>query len=410
MSVASKEGAPGALQGVRIVDFSHALAGPYATMVLSDLGAEVLKVEHPGGGDRSRRFTDGQEDFSPYFGSVNRNKQSIVLDLKNPRGKEIALDLIDKADVMVQNMGPAVAERLGLSYADVAPRNPRLIYAVVTGFGLDGPWVNVKGVDPVIQALSGAMSITGEPSAPPVRIGYSTVDVAGGMWLAMGVLAALNERHASGKGQLLDVSLLEAQMAWMENAIVRHLDSGIVPQRMGSAHTYERLTRAYGTQDGWMVVGLTSRNWKQACAIWGREDWISDPRLQSDLPAQADWLVPEIQKILQQHPTQYWVDRLEPGISCTPIHTVAEAVTLPPIRERGFIAQTVDANGRALRVAGSPLRLSRTPGRVRAAAPLLGQHTHTALQSWLDISDDQFAQYEREGVFRQVERTLRGFW
>lgn len=400
------------LPGLRILDFSHALAGPYATMVLSDLGAEVLKVEHPGGGDRTRRFTDGEENFSPYFGSVNRNKKSIVLDLKTPAGLELALRLATKADVLVHNMGPGVADRLGLGYQQLCEQNQRLIYAVVTGFGLDGSWALRRGVDPVIQALSGAMSFTGEPNGAPVRIGYSSVDVAGGMWLAMGVLAAVIERNQSGKGQLLDISLLEAQMAWMENAMVRYLDSGAIPQRMGSAHTYERLTRAYETRNGWMVVGVTARNWKKICAVWGRQDWADDARFADDaLIANAESIAPEIHKILRQQDTEYWLEILEAaGITCTPVNSIKEAVELPPLHERGFIAETTDANGRKLRIAGSPLHLSRTPGRVRGAAPLLGQHGREALESWLELGDAEYRSYEEQGVFTPTDRSLRGFW
>jgi len=401
----------GALSGMKVLDFSHALAGPYASMILSDLGAEVVKIEHPGGGDRTRRFTDGEENFSPYFGSVNRNKKSVVIDLKNPQGLELALRLAEKADILVHNMGPGVADRIGLGYPQVSKLNPTLIYALVTGFGIDGSWSGRTGIDPVIQALSGTMSFTGEPDGEPVRIGYSTVDVAGGMWLAMGILAALVERSTSGKGQLLDISLLEAQMAWMENAMVRCLDSGVAPKPMGSSHTYEKLTRAYQTADGWIVAGLTSRNWKGACRIWGRTDWIDDPALQTNLVAHEKRLVPEIRKILREHPTQHWIDSLEPlGIHCTPVNTMKEAIELTPLKERGFICETVNTEGRKLKVAGSPIRLSRTPGKVYSAAPLLGEHGREALGSWLGMGDADYQAYEAAGVFQQTERSLRGFW
>lgn len=401
----------GALSGVRVLDFSHALAGPYATMVLADLGAEVLKVEHPAGGDRTRRFTDGDENFSPYFGSINRNKKSILLDVKQPGGRDLALRLAAQADVVVHNMGPGVAERLGLSYEQLSEGNPRLIYAIVTGFGREGSWANKTGVDPVIQALSGAMSFTGEPDGAPVRIGFSTVDVAGGMWLAMGVLAALNERHASGKGQLLDVSLLEAQMAWMENAMVRFMDTGVAPRPLGSTHTYEKLTRAYQTRNGWIVAGLTARNWKDACLLWGRNDWAQDEELDRNLMAHDKELVPQIQAILREQDTEYWIEKLESiRVSCTPVNTMKEAVELPPLKERGFICETTDRNGRKLRIAGSPLHMSRTPGTVRAAAPVLGEHAREALGSWLGMGDEEFARYEAEGIFNESDRTLRSFW
>lgn len=410
---AGKAVTPGALNGVRILDFTHALAGPYATMILSDLGADVLKVENPGGGDRTRRFTTKHDevDFSPYFGSVNRGKQSILLDLKNPAGRALAHRLAMEADVVVQNMGPGVAERLGLGYEELSAMNARLIYAMVTGYGREGSWVNKRGVDPAIQALSGSMSITGEQGRPPVRVGYSIVDLAGGVYLAMGILAALQERERSGKGQLLDISLLEAQMALMENAFVRYLDSGEIPERMGSSHTYEVLTRAYPTKDGWMVAGITARNWPIACKLWGREEWARGIDMETCSLGEKTALIPQIEAVLKGKTTVEWVDSLDPaGVPCIPVNNIAEAAELPPVKERNFIQETVDANGRRLRIVGSPIRLSRTPGMVRSAAPLLGQHTRAALSEWLNMNEDEYASLEKQGIFRQVPRQLKGFW
>jgi len=408
---ATPDGPAGALGGVKVLDFSHALAGPYCTMILADLGADVLKVEHPGGGDRTRRFTDGDEDFSAYFGSVNRGKKSVVIDLKNPSGLELAKRLAAEADVLVHNLGPGVFERLGMDYETLAATNPRLIFAQVTGFGADGPWADRTGVDPVIQALSGSMSITGEPDGGPVRVGYSIVDLSGGVWMAMDVLAALNERHVSGKGQFLDVSLLEGMMTLMENAVVRYTYNGIIPERQGSSHPYTKLTAAYETADGWMVFSISARNWKKCCEIWGRDDWLNDPVLHEKPEDNADILRPEVRKILKEHTRAYWQEHMGgAGILCTPINTVAEAVTLEPLIERGYMTTTTDANGADLTVAGSPLRMSRTPGRVRAAAPILGEHNRSQLKSWLGMDDAEFARYEAEGVFEQKPRETRGFW
>lgn len=411
MNRASRDGPPGALDGVKVLDFSHALAGPYCTMILADLGADVLKVEHPGGGDRTRRFTDGDEEFSAYFGSVNRGKQSIVIDLKNPAGRELATRLAAEADVLVENFGPGVAERLGLDYDTLSGLNPRLIFACVTGFGADGPWAQRTGVDPVIQALSGSMSITGEPDGSPVRVGYSIVDLSGGVWLAMDILAALNERHTSGRGQFLDVSLLEGMMTLMENAIVRYTYNGIIPERQGSSHPYTKLTAAYETADGWMVISISARNWKKCCEVWGRDDWLNHPVLHEKPEDHAEILRPEVQRMIREHPRAYWQEHLGgAGVLCTPINTVAEAVTLPPVVERGFLTTTTDANGKELTIAGSPLRMSRTPGRVRAAAPVLGEHSRSALASWLKMDDAEYARYETERVFEQQPRETRGFW
>jgi len=406
-----KQGPPGALSGIRVLDFSHALAGPYSTMILADMGADILKVEHPGGGDRTRRYTDGDENFSPYFSSVNRGKHSLVMDIKQPAGRELAHRLVQQADVVVQNMGPGVAERVGLGYDELSALNPRLIYAVVTGFGLDGPWSDRVGVDPLIQALSGSMSIVGEPGGSPLRVGYSIVDLVGGLYLAIGMLGAINERHSSGKGQLLDISLMEAQMSLMENAVVRYLATGKVPQPVGSAHPYQTLTRAYEAKDGWVMATLSVRNFRAACEVWGHKEWLADAELQARPEKRTAELVPELKKIFKTQTRQYWLDTLVPaGVKCMPVNTIAEALETPPIVERGFIQETQDANGRKLRIAGSPLRLSRTPGRVRKAAPVLGEHNRSSLREWLGMGDEEYARYEAQGVFQQVDPKIRGFW
>ena len=400
---------PGPLSGVRVLDMTHVLAGPYCTMVLADFGADVVKVENPQGGDLTRGLED-QHGFSSYFGSVNRNKRSVVLDLKSRGGREVMHRLMSKADVFVQNMGPGVAEKLELGPQEMLRRHPSLIYAVVTGYGLDGPWTHKKGVDPAVQALSGAMSLTGDPEGQPMRVGFSIADLSGGVFLAIGVLAAMAERSRSGKGQIVDVSLIESQMALLENAIVRGLDTGVAPLRVGGAHALEPLTRTYRTNDGALVVGLSSRNWAAVCALWERPDWASDPLLQPPQEHAVE-LVPRIQEIFARQPNGYWIPRLTAlNVLCTPILDVREAVELPPIKERGFIRETIDSNGRRLRVAGSPVRLSRTPASVRSAAPLLGEHSWNALSNWLGMSDEEYARLAADGVFNTLPRHSPGFW
>ena len=400
---------PGALAGLRVLDLTHLLAGPYCTMILGDLGAEVVKLESPHGGDITRSITD-TNGASAYFGSVNRNKQSVVLDLKNPAGLDLLYRLADKADVFVHNLGPGVADRLGIGPAAMTERFPRLIYAVVTGFGLDGPWADRKGVDPSIQALSGAMDITGYPDAAPARVGFSIADLSGGVFLVMGVLAALVERAKSGKGQVLDVSLLEAQMSLLENAIVRSLNGDRVPTRLGTTHPFETLTRTYETSDGLMIVGLSARNWKAACKLMGHPEWSDDPRLNPP-HAHLPELLPMIEASLRARPRAYWQAQFNAlNVQCTPVLNTREAAELPPIKERQFIQQTTNSQGLSLRVAGSPLRLSRTPPRIISAAPLLGEHTHDVMKRWLDIGKDEYHDLDKQGVFTPSERKVAAFW
>jgi crotonobetainyl-CoA:carnitine CoA-transferase CaiB-like acyl-CoA transferase len=385
-----------ALDGIRVLDFTHVLAGPFCTMILADLGAEVLKVEHPAGGDLGRRA--GGDQFGTYFGSLNRGKLGAVLDLKQPEGLELAVRLAEKADVLVQNYGPGSFEAMGLGYEALSRRNPGLIYASVTGFGHDGPWADRPGVDPLIQAISGLMSITGEPDGPPVRVGYSATDIAGGVWLAIGVLAALNERNRSGKGQFLDVSLLEAQMSFLENAIARSLNGGEAPARLGSRRHEFHVTQSYETSDGWFITEFEDRNWQAACGVLGHPEWPEDPKLAS--PERNPAANEAIRAVLLKDTTANWMSRLSAvGLACRPIKTVAEGIELPPIQERGFINETVDASGRLLRIVGSPLRLSRTPGRVRGPAPLLGEHTRHALQTWIGLSEEEIDAYADKGIF-----------
>jgi CoA:oxalate CoA-transferase len=390
----------GALAGVRVLDCTHALAGPYAGMLLADLGADVVKVEQPDGGDRSRRngpFVDG---MSAKFGSVNRGKRSIVLDLKHPAGKDLALRLVDAADVLVQNFAPGVMDRLGLGYAALSERNPRLVYASCTGFGETGSYAKRLGVDPIIQAMSGAMSITGEPDGPPVRVGYSMCDLGGGMFLAMGVLGALYERERSGLGQFLDISLLECHLALLENAIVRHTVAGEVPSRLGSRHPYgDPLNHAYMTRDGAMIAGFSALDWTHICEALGHPEWLTDPVL-GQPEANRAAVEAALKELLRSDDTRAWVARLEQaGVMCVPINSIAEALQETPVVEREFIQDTLDSQGRHMPMVASPLRLSRTPPRRGEGPPALGEHSQAILAEWLGLESGAFDDLEADGIF-----------
>jgi crotonobetainyl-CoA:carnitine CoA-transferase CaiB-like acyl-CoA transferase len=396
----------GALTGVRVLDLSHQLAGPYSTMILADLGADVVKVEQPGGGDYSRRgagYGRQVDGVRGYFASINRGKRSIVLDLKNPAGKQTALELADQADVFVENMSAGAIERLGMSYPTISARNPRIVYASCSAFGQMGQYAGRKGIDPIIQAISGAMSINGDPGGPPVRVGFSISDIGAGMWMAMGILSALVERERSGAGQYLDISMLDCQLALLENAIMRYLWDGEVPQRLGNRHPIVPAAGGFKTSDSYIVIGaLTERNWDRMCEGLGVPEWLTDPRFQSaDVRFKNRRLLEEeLAKLLVTHETQYWLDRLEPlGALVARVNSIPEALQDPAVRDRGIIQEVVQNQGTPMPLVGSPLRLSRTPSRIRSGAPSLGQHAGEVLREWLDTDADTYGRLEREGAF-----------
>jgi CoA:oxalate CoA-transferase len=398
-----------ALAGVKVLDLTHALAGPFCTMMLADLGADVVKIEHPDGGDRTRR--EGLiGDFSTYFGSINRGKRGIVLDLKSPAGVDVAKRLADQADVVVFNFAPGVVERMGLSFAELEARNPRLIYAICSGFGQTGPWAERPGVDPMIQALSGIMSVTGEPAGPPVRVGYSIGDLAGGMFLTVGILSALYERERSGRGQLVDIGLLDCQLALMENHLVTYMATGKLPKRTGSRHPRALLTRIYPTCDGDIMVGFSKRNWQTACrVVLGQPQWADFAT--TDTPGWEVEVEPLLVEIMRGQPTQYWIEKLETsGILFASVNTAAEVVAQAQIKARDMIQETVNSAGRRLKVIGSPIKMSRTPAKIQSAAPLLGEHTREVLSDWLGVEGQEQRELHDKGAFRASSGKRQWIW
>jgi CoA:oxalate CoA-transferase len=294
-------------------------------MVLADQGAEVIKVERPGIGDGARGtgpFVDGE---SAYFMSLNRNKKSITLDLAQPRGKELFLGLASHADVVVENFTPGVMHRLGLDYPTLQEQNPRLVYCAISGFGATGPYAGRPALDIIVQAMGGIMSITGEPGRGPVRVGASIGDIVAGLFAATGICAALHERAQSGQGQMLDLSMLDAQVALLENAFARYFATGEVPGPLGTRHPAATPFQAFPTRDGWLVVAIfggASTHWPLFCAAIGHPELIDDPRFQTswDRTQQLGVLEPLISEALRQRTTEEWLEDLVPmGVPCAPV-------------------------------------------------------------------------------------------
>jgi len=393
----------GPLSGTRVLDFTWVLAGPYATMVLADLGAEVIKVEPPNGGDFSRHFGpyfDG--DVSHYFLSINRGKKSITVNLKTKRGNEIIRDLVKQADVLVENFVPGTMARLGLAYEQLREINPRLIYASASGFGHSGPYMDRPAYDVIVQAMAGTMSLTGEPGRPSVRVGYSIGDMGASLFTVIGVLAALNERERSGLGQHVDIAMLDSQVALLENAVTRYFCSGKVPAKIGSRHPSIAPFQAYRSKDGEFVLGAANdRQWQAVCSALGLRHLLEDERfLSNDLRVtHADEMEAEIEAVTTRMTTDECLARLmEAQVPCGPVQTIDKVVQDPQLAAREMFVEVEHPRAGRLKVTGSPLKLSRTPGRVERASPDLGEHTAEVLGELLGYSPAEVEALREQGI------------
>jgi crotonobetainyl-CoA:carnitine CoA-transferase CaiB-like acyl-CoA transferase len=374
----------GPLAGLRVLDLSRILSGPFATMILADLGAEVIKLENPLGGDDTREWAPPyQGDQSAYFLSINRNKRGIAVDLKKDQGREIALRLADGADVLVENFRPGAAARLGLGYPELSARNPRLVYASISGYGQTGPDAGLPGYDAIAQALGGVVSVTGEATGPPVRVGTPVADLGAAMWAAIGVLAALHARAASGRGDWIDISLLDGQIAWLTYVAGGYFASGEVPRRYGSAHPTIVPYQALRTSDGYLMVAVGNDSlWQRFAPIIGLPELAGDPRFATnpDRVVHRDELIPLIEAALATRASAEWAAELSrAGIPAGAINTVDQALAYPQVVARDMVLTAEHPTAGSLRMPGSPVRLSRHTATVRRPPPLLGEHTDEVL-------------------------------
>ncbi len=368
-----------ALSDVVVIDLSRVLAGPYATMILGDLGATVIKVEQPGKGDDTRQFGPpyvGGE--SAYYLGLNRNKQSITLDYTTQQGKEKLLELISRAAVLIENFRPGTLKRYGLDYESLRESYPGLIYCSISGYGQTGPYAERAGYDFVAQAESGIMAVTGEVEAEPIRVGSPVGDVSAGMFAAMAVLAALRYRDRTGKGQYIDISLLEATMTLLSIVASNYLISGEEPARYGNAHPNIVPYQAFATSDGYMAVGCANdRLYQSLCRLLDRAELATDQRFATNPQRVLNRaaLIPILQEAFLQHPTDEWLPKLRAaGIPCGAINKVSQAFNNPHIQERGLVWECEHPTAGTIRLLGSPMRFSETPTRLYNAPPLLGEH------------------------------------
>jgi crotonobetainyl-CoA:carnitine CoA-transferase CaiB-like acyl-CoA transferase len=398
----------GPLANVRILDLTWVLSGPYASMVLSDLGADVIKVERPPWGDIARTTGPHINGESVYFFSINRGKRSITLDRKSGKGKQVFLRLVEGVDVVMENFTPGTMDGLGLGYQQLGARNPRLIYAATSGFGQTGPDREKPALDIIVQGMGGVMSITGEPGGRPIRPGLSLGDIAAGLFTAIGILAALHEREASGKGQFVDVSMLDCQLAILENAFSRYYATGQVPGPIGTRHPAATPFQAFPTKDGYIVIALAwgvENQWELFCATIGRVDLINDPRFQTsgDRTTHHAELEPILNEALSQKTTGEWMALLEPlQIPCGPLNNIAQAAEHRQVKARNTLKPVENPRmGRTIPVPDTPIRLSRTPGGIPGNAPDVGEHLYEVLVDLAGMRTSEVEELLREGVASQ---------
>ena len=394
----------GPLAGLRVLDLSRILSGPFATMILADLGAEVVKLENPIGGDDTREWAPPyQGDQSAYFLSINRNKRGIAVNLKSDAGREIAVRLADGADVLVENFRPGAAARLGLGYPELSVRNPRLVYASISGYGQTGPDAALPGYDAIAQALGGVVSVTGESTGPPVRVGTPVADLGAAMWAAIGVLAALHARSTSGRGDWIDISLLDGQIAWLTYVAGGYFASGEVPRRYGSAHPTIVPYQALRTSDGYLMVAVGNDSlWRRFAPIIGLPELAGDTRFATnpDRVVHRDELIPLIEAALASRASAEWADELSrAGIPAGAINTVDRALAHPQVLARDMVLTAEHPTAGTLRMPGSPVRLASHTATVRRPPPLLGEHTDEVLTE-LGYTAAAIASLHQSGVVR----------
>jgi crotonobetainyl-CoA:carnitine CoA-transferase CaiB-like acyl-CoA transferase len=389
--------------GVRVLDLSRMLAGPYGSMLMADMGAEVLKIEEPGGGDAMRTMgppflPDGE---SAYFLAVNRNKKSVAVDLTKPAGRDVFLDLVGQADVVWENFRPGVMDRLGLGYAAVSSVNPRIVMCSLSGYGQDGPYRDWPAFDLALQALGGAMSITGEDGSQPVRMGLPIGDLAGGLFGAFSAAGALLRRARTGQGAQIDLSLLDCQVSLLSYLAQYFWTDGVVPRPMGSAHTSVVPYGAVRTRDGHVVLAVFERFWPAFCRAAGHAEWTSDARFatNADRVANRAAVMSVIENTFATRTTDEWLERLQAeGVPAAPIQTVDRVLSDPQVRQRGMVVELEHGRLGRLPTLGTPIKVAGAPAFTVASPPRLGEHTDEVLATLLKYPDERIDALRRQGV------------
>jgi formyl-CoA transferase len=380
---------PPLLEGVRVLDLSRVLAGPYCTMMLGDLGADILKIEAPGLGDDTRQwgppFSPGGE--SAYFLCVNRNKRSLTLNLKTDQGLKILKELIRQSDILVENFKVDTLDKWGLDYAALQQLKPGLIYCTITGYGYTGPYRHLPGYDFIIQAQGGLMSITGPEQGEPYKVGVAIADITAGLFACNAILAALFEHQRSGRGQRIDISLLDSQVAWLANVGSNYLISGETPSRYGNAHPNIVPYQTFKAMDGYFALGIgNDYQWKQFCEKAGRIEWMDDVRFKTNAERvnHRGELIPLLTELFAQSDIAYWLAILGAiGVPCGPINSIDQVMNDPQVHAREMVIQVEHPSEGVVSMVASPLKIPTAPPVVRMPPPRLGEHTDQILHEFL---------------------------
>lgn len=392
-----------ALQGVRVLDLSRALAGPYCTMMLGDMGAEIIKVEMPRVGDEARHYGPPfQEGESSYFLSVNRNKRSMTLNLKSQKGKEILKELAKRSDVLVENFRPGTMDELGLGYEELSKLQPRLVYCAITGFGSIGPEAQRPGYDLIAQGMGGIMSVTGPPEGPPYRVGIAQADIVAGMFAAYGIMVALFHRERTGEGQRLETSLFQGQLAQLTFQAGRYFALGVSPKPQGNQHPLIAPYESFRTKDGHINIAVGNNSlWSTLCRVLAMEAYEKDPRFESN-PKRVEnrpALIQVIEERTMNYTSQELRDILDKaGIPNGPVWTIGEALSSPQTMALDMVQEMDHPTAGRIKVTGIPIRMERSPGSLRIPPPLLGQHTQEILREMLEMGDEEIGLLQQQGV------------
>ncbi len=394
---------PKPLENVIVLDLTRVLAGPYCTMLLKELGAEVIKVEMPGTGDDARGFGPFKDNKSLYFLSINCGKKSISVNLKTDRGKEIFRDLVKHVDVVVENFRPGTMEKLDLGYDALKTLNPRMIYAATSGFGHTGPDAKKPAYDMLVQAMGGIISITGWLDTPPTRVGTSIGDIGAALYTAIGITTALYQRAVTGEGQKIDVAMLDCQIALLENAMVRYQADGVPPQPIGNRHPTITPFQAFKAKDDYIAIAAgNDAMWKILCRAIGREDLIEHEKFHTNKlrTAHIDELILILEGVFAEKTVAEWVDIFEQAqFPCSPINTIDKAMAHPQILARNMVVEAMDGGIGPIKIAGNPIKMTSIPEEAaRYPAPNIGEHNAEILKKYLGYTDAELEQLHQEGV------------
>jgi len=390
------------LEGIRVLDLGHVLAMPTCTMQLADLGAEVIKIERPGIGDDSRYFGPFINNESAYFISINRNKKSITLDLKKETGKKIFKDLVKVSDVVAENYRPNTMQKLDLGYKVLKEINPGIIYASICGFGHKSLYQERPGYDIIAQATGGIMAITGQTDGPPTRVGSSIGDIFSGSFATIGILAALRVRDKTGLGQEIDISMMDAVLSVLENAVVRYTVTGEIPKRMGSAHPAIAPFDVFETKDGWVVIAIGNDVlWEKFCKTVNNKDLLNDSRFTTNPKRSENYK--ELKPIITEWTKGKTVKEIlniliKAGVPVGEVNTIDKIIDDPNIKLREMIVEVEHPLAGKVKITDTPIKLSRTPGKIEKASPLLGQHTEEVLKELLGYCKKDIDNLKKEGV------------